>query len=258
MDQNRIRFDARKRKLYMLGTCLELSSLCDAMCCREWGIRVSPEEFASGRYRTTTFCMLTDEVCEKQVMACINRRYELKKTADGACVYLGNDNRCTIYQTRPQVCRDFSCQGGWLLTSASSVLNDRPPSAKKTGKDDFIQRITDDMTFVPHPLTKLHTVFYVPEKGEITFLKEIVGTCGRFYSRDTVPPLPLNDDRLIILVRLFDDKLPLYDIRQRFCAQYPPGPTREDFYEIIWLLNKHNIIIEARNFRGMLSRIGRI
>jgi Fe-S-cluster containining protein len=28
---------------------------------------------------------------------------------DGKCRFLGNDNRCTIYEDRPQACRAFEC-----------------------------------------------------------------------------------------------------------------------------------------------------
>ena len=27
----------------------------------------------------------------------------------GKCPYLGDDNKCTVYKTRPEVCRNFNC-----------------------------------------------------------------------------------------------------------------------------------------------------
>ncbi len=37
--------------------------------------------------------------------------YLLGRREDGACVHLGDDNRCTIYEHRPSACRDFDCRG---------------------------------------------------------------------------------------------------------------------------------------------------
>lgn len=32
---------------------------------------------------------------------------------DGRCIYLGDDNRCTIYERRPALCREFTCLSGY-------------------------------------------------------------------------------------------------------------------------------------------------
>jgi hypothetical protein len=32
--------------------------------------------------------------------------------------------------------------------------------------------------------------------------------------------------------------------------------SKEEFYDILWLLNKHQVILESRNFAGMLSGTG--
>lgn len=32
---------------------------------------------------------------------------------DGRCVYLGKDNKCSVYSERPNLCRQFSCTSGW-------------------------------------------------------------------------------------------------------------------------------------------------
>lgn len=37
--------------------------------------------------------------------------YMLNSRSDYACVFLGQDNRCSIYPTRPLVCRLFDCNG---------------------------------------------------------------------------------------------------------------------------------------------------
>ena len=40
------------------------------------------------------------------------------------CGYLGEDNKCTIYETRPQMCRDYNCVA-WTKVNGQdfSVMN---------------------------------------------------------------------------------------------------------------------------------------
>lgn len=33
-------------------------------------------------------------------------------TVNGQCIFLDNNNRCSIYARRPQACRDFTCVSG--------------------------------------------------------------------------------------------------------------------------------------------------
>lgn len=36
---------------------------------------------------------------------------------DGKCVHLSDDNRCQIYDRRPQICQEFTCVSGYMLYS---------------------------------------------------------------------------------------------------------------------------------------------
>jgi len=128
--------------------------------------------------------------------------------------------------------------------------------AIKMERDDFIEGLRDDMTFVLHPLVKLHTVFYLDAKKEIIFVKKMVGTRGKFNTRDSFQYPQLDDDLLLRLIHLFDSKDTLQEIRQRFCDQHAVSLTKSEFYEIVWLLNKHDIILDARNIRDMLAGMG--
>lgn len=258
MSSERVQLDGKKRKLVLHGSCLELGPVCSAVCCRTFRVPLSSEEYASGLYQAHQTCLLTDKACDGKAAACINRVYYLEKDAAGVCVYLGDSNLCTIYQDRPKVCQDFSCQGGWRLGTVFPVEDDGPTSPVKLEKNTFVEHVTGDMTFVSHPLIKVHAVFYARRKGEITFLKEKVGTCDKFYTRDSFQYSQLNDELLLRLIRLFDSKDTLQEIRQRFCEQHAVSLTTEEFYDIVWLLNKHNIVLEARNFRGMLAGMGGI
>jgi len=114
------------------------------------------------------------------------------------------------------------------------------------------------MIFVFHPLIKLYAVFYLQEKKEIIFLKEMAGTCKKFNSREGFYNPNLNENHITILIDLFESKGTLKTIHQRFCDQQRVSLVQSEFYEIVWLLNKHNIILSSKNFRGMLSGMGGI
>lgn len=229
------------------------------MCCRvPWRISISLEEYRTSLYIAEQICRLTNKICDKQVATCINRNYQLKKNADGACMHLDENSQCKIYKNRPKVCRDFVCQGGWRLNSVFPAGTDDQTPVVKLEKKAFLGRLTDDMTFVSHPLIKLHAVCNVKLRGEIVFIKEMVGTCGKFNTRDSFQCRQLDDDLLLRLIREFDSKDTLQKIRQRFCDQRAVSLTKEEFDEIVWLLNKHSIVLEARNFSGMLAGMGGI
>jgi Fe-S-cluster containining protein len=258
MNSDRIELDGKKRKLAFNGSCMDILPLCSAACCREWVVGITFEEYTSGLYSAEQMCVLTDKECDKKIATCINRTFQLRRNDGKACFHLDENNRCSIYERRPKVCRDFSCEGGWRLDSVFPIMEKGKAPGAEIYKETFVKQLTDDMTFVSHPLIKLHAIFYAKAKSEITFLKEMVGTCGKFYSRDYYQDPQLNDDLLLCLIRLFDSKDTLQKIRQRFCEQQQVGLAQNEFYEIVWLLNKHNIILNAKNFRGMLAGMGGI
>jgi len=256
MDLSRVEFDGPKRTVVFHGNCFEMHAVCQAMCCREWVVDISAEEYASGQYDVEVVCVLTDKVCRDAAQPCINRRYHLNKREDKRCVYL-EDNRCRIYAERPRVCREFQCQGGWRLASVlpanGTPRDQKPPTLTQ---ETFVERLTDDATFVPHPLLKVHTVFYLKPKREIIFVKEMVGACGKFNTRDSFDYPQLDDAQLLMLIDLFNRKETLRQVYARFCSQSASKLTQQEFYAVVWLLNKHNIVLDSRNFQGMLSGMG--
>ena len=257
MDLTNVVFDGKHRKLVFHGNCTEMLSVCEAMCCRDWAVGMSAEEYASGIYDSEIICTLTDKTCRDTLSICTSRRYRLKKKEDGSCIYL-KDNRCSIYAERPKVCRDFVCSVGWKLDSVFShegktLVNNPDISIKKT----FVERLTDDLTFVLHPLIKVHAVFYRKSHRDIIFLKEMVGgRCGKFNTQDHFNYPQLDDAKIMRLIDLFNRKEPLKSIFQTCCSEYPNLVTQKDFFEIIWLLNKHNIVLDSSNFTGMLRGMG--
>ncbi len=76
------------------------------LCCRLFLINLNEEEYRSGKYFTE---LLTDGgIPDDFVFAEENGLNIVKKKKNGSCVYLRN-NRCSIYDSRPEVCRDFLC-----------------------------------------------------------------------------------------------------------------------------------------------------
>lgn len=47
-------------------------------------------------------------------------RMVLQKRADGACIYLDSDNRCSVYHERPAVCRLYDCRL-WAIVGVTPV-----------------------------------------------------------------------------------------------------------------------------------------
>lgn len=85
----------------------KLSNVCSGCgsCCRLFLINLSEKEYKSGKFRTELeeFGLIEDFNKAKTCGANI-----VKQNEDGGCIYL-EGKRCSIHQTRPQVCRDFFC-----------------------------------------------------------------------------------------------------------------------------------------------------
>lgn len=258
MDMTRVEFDGAKRSIVFHGDCTEMRAICHAMCCREWVVAIIAEEYASSEFDAEVVCMLTEKACRAEIKTCLNRQYRLKKREDMSCVYL-EDNLCSIYARRPRVCQDFQCTGGWKLSSvrpADAGLRDQ--KTMKITQENFINRLSEDAIFVLHPLIKIHTVFNLKPKREIVFVKEMVGACGKFNTRESFNCPQLDDARLLMLIEMFNRKESLGQIHQLFCSQSAVNLSRKEFYDIVWLLNKNNIILDSLNFKGMLGVMGGI
>lgn len=255
MDLTKVEFDGIKRKLVFHGDCLEMHAVCQAMCCREWDVNISAEEHTSGQYESEVICALTEQTCISTIQPCINRLYRLAKREDRSCVYL-KGNLCQIYAMRPYVCRNMSCRNGWHIDSVFSdhttQSDQKPPTLTR---EAFVGHLTDDMTFVLHPLLKVHTVFYLKQRREIIIVKEMVGTCRKFNTRDCFDFQQLDDAQILALINLFGRKEPLGQIYRIYCEQNAVILTLKDFFGIVWLLNKQNIVLESRFFSGMLGSI---
>jgi Fe-S-cluster containining protein len=77
---------------------------CDAACCKQNGcgysVLLEPEEYA--RFRP--FALDLPVLHDGRVVVEMVLPYR-----DGKCIFLGDDDRCTIYEDRPASCRKFEC-----------------------------------------------------------------------------------------------------------------------------------------------------
>lgn len=252
----KLEFDEKARKFIYRGDCLKMHPLCQAKCCSQFTVDISAEEYASGQYRAKVVCLWTDKSCRDESLPCLYRRYRLEKRADNRCVYLKGCH-CGIYERRPSVCRKFNCKGvylEWLLRGKASLDRKIPGLDEKR----FIEKLSKDMTFVPHPLIKVHSVVYLKRQKKILFVKEMIGPCGKISTHDSFNLPKVDDAQLEALIGLFGRKETLHQTFNRFCSLYPRRLRLQDFFAVVWLLNKHSVIMDSSNFQGRLGGFGRI
>jgi Fe-S-cluster containining protein len=90
-------------------------------------VNLTQDEYLSGKYKTQFGKSVVFKTF-KQALFC--GAATLKQKQDGSCIYLKN-NKCSIHQTRPQVCRGFFCTSNSPKYSSmisqinSSTLNPR-------------------------------------------------------------------------------------------------------------------------------------
>ena len=204
-------------------------------------------------YQVDKICLMTNKECKEGINGCINLSYRLKKKGGGSCIYLDSNNKCSIYENRPSVCRDFICQKGWHLAPVVHADNDNKKSNSTMCKEKFVERLRDDLVFILQPLLRMCSLVYLKEKGEILFVKERVSKCEKLYTKDKYYNPKLDENHLLGLLDLFSRKETLQDTYEHFCRQYDVGLEKSEFYEIVWLLNNHGMILDSRNFHGMLG-----
>ena len=88
---------------------------CQAYCCKQRG-----HDFA---------VLLEESEVERFDLACLVKDQGwCLPYVDGKCAYLGDDDRCTIYESRPKRCREFNCINGYKCKGEyhSFFLEDHP------------------------------------------------------------------------------------------------------------------------------------
>ena len=114
----------RKFRLAILGS--SPCHLCIAACCKqnghEYSVLLEPTEY--GRFGP----FAVEFVVQKGNVRAVERVLPYRH---GRCVFLGHDDRCTVYENRPTSCRRFECitgfhHGGGDCSSHSRFLKRNP------------------------------------------------------------------------------------------------------------------------------------
>jgi len=189
--------------------CADVLHLCRAACCKlGGGVVLTPEEIASGRYETETFCLEKRELCDKEI-DCYHKIVQLKTRKDGACVYLGGDNLCTIHGAWPKMCAEYFCASGrwddWKRDPARFL-------------DREMLRLAPGVVFAPAPARRLLQAI-VPAGGEKIFLlirdKSI---CGDIMAGGSFDPGGLTEEIFMDFYKIFDGKTPLAGVEKEIVS----------------------------------------
>ncbi|MEA3490186.1 MAG: YkgJ family cysteine cluster protein [Candidatus Omnitrophota bacterium] len=250
---SKLTIDARNKKIFFgNGNCDEVRDLCEAICCRVYNVTTTEEEFRSGEYRARAVCAVSGKECENEKANCVNRNLWIERKPDGACVYLGEDNKCSIYERRPKACREFSCKEGWRITYAyRSKEREELERQEKQRKEYLAKTLTEDMKFIRNPVIRLKTLFYRKNKKQIFLVKDQVNKCGYVSDSASFDSFGLDDAALIHLVSLFDGRRDLGTIRREITKRYGVGLSREDFHEILWFFFGESIILFRHDIKGI-------
>ena len=109
------------------------------------------------------------------------------------------------------------------------------------------------MVFVRHPLVKLVTLFYLKEKRMVIFVTKLPGPCRQSTIHEPFFNPDLEEEDLTDLLTLFDNKDSLGEVRLKFTAKRGRSLEKKEFDEIVWLLGKNRIIMNAEVFYGTLE-----
>jgi Fe-S-cluster containining protein len=235
----KIRLDANKQTLYFTGGCADTAT-CQAVCCRNWNVLVSNEEDASRRYDVETLCLCSNKPCVKAESLCINRRTRLKRKPDGACIYLDDRSACSIYSSRPVVCRTFTCaENGWKLSPQAPEME-----IIKPGLDSAMvkEHLRTDCVFVKNPAIEFKTSFYSKEDREIVLIVRRVDKCGTFSQKAFWDSPVTQDEILSFIISSFDGTKDCATMCQDVHNTFGITLSNKDFFDIVYVLLVENLI----------------
>jgi hypothetical protein len=108
---------------------------CVAACCKQWGPDYAVLLCGDEVRKFAPFAV--DITIEREELAAEAaspvRRLVVEKVlpyVNGRCQFLGPDDRCTIYQDRPQACREFECTPRFKLPAHDLFLRRNPAVLK--------------------------------------------------------------------------------------------------------------------------------
>jgi len=226
------RFEPKKHKLsFNTADCHDVK-FCRAMCCRKWDIALAEEEFRSGIYKSEAVCGQNERICVHPKNKCLHQSFRLLKK-NNACIYLDPDSRCTIYSTRPLVCRNFSCSAGWKLDAVYPI--DFDPLPQDARCYFFSGNLKNNMRFLLNPLLKIKTI--ACKKNKLTILSQDIRYCQTKKLSLNWPDQPIPAKPLRNLLNMFEGKNTLKKIQQK---------TRQDrnrLYKLVsWLWDQEILV----------------
>jgi Fe-S-cluster containining protein len=95
---------AERNGLELVGTGVSPCGRCFAACCRQNGHAYAV--LLEGEERRRFALWAVDVRIERDGAVTVEK---VLPYAQGRCVFLGDDDRCTIYEARPAACRRFEC-----------------------------------------------------------------------------------------------------------------------------------------------------
>jgi Fe-S-cluster containining protein len=244
MPSNQFTLSIQQKKLIFSGnSCEECRSLCQALCCRyTWDIKLTREEYQSGQYAAQVICLLSKEVCNNINVICSYQHFKINKKPDNSCIYLDENNYCSIHAIRPQVCRDWSCDYSFAL--APKRKPEKAPMINSDSEElNDAADISDSDVYIPYPFERLITVVYVKEKSKLYFVRECLQGCERYYSETDFDQPDLDEVKILGLIHLFNKKLPTIKIRQEFSERFEHRFHDDNFFEIISIFKEQKIIL---------------
>jgi Fe-S-cluster containining protein len=241
-NQDKIRLDANIQTLYFTEGCDEGAGICMAVCCRNWNVPLSIAEQASRLYDSETLCLLTTRPCVKSDALCLNRRFRLKRKPDGSCMYLDDRSRCSIYSSRPSVCRTFTCENGWKLSPQAPDLKlDITGPGLEMGM--LRERLRMDLVFVKNPAVEFKTSFYSKEDREIVLVVRKTEKCGTASLKAIYDNQAANDEVIRFIIASFDGAKDCAEVRQNVQTSFGIALEEKDFLDIVLLLYLENLIL---------------
>ncbi|MFA6451833.1 MAG: YkgJ family cysteine cluster protein [bacterium] len=170
--------------------CMKMLEFCHGDCCRQGGVMLNPDEIASGLYETEVFCIRQKKPCEK-TQDCYLKITQLKMNENG-CMYIGADNRCSIYDHRPSICRRYNCRGGREFFGTEHDWM----SSRIRSDDRDLLRFSAKLIFAPNQLVKMKAVVPEPDKEKLFLLLRDSEMCeDTMYAGDM--PWPGCDEKTV-------------------------------------------------------------
>jgi Fe-S-cluster containining protein len=237
--------DGKNGVLHLQGTCTELRDTCQALCCRRWNVPLTQAEYESNKFTAEKTCRTDSQACLGTYAQCPQRLFRLKMKKDKSCFYLTEESFCSIYETRPAVCRAFSCAGGWNLTHVQNLNQEKQAKLPEEFKQTAAE-FSDEMIFQRNPDFNLKTIFINQEKQEAVFVIKPFNKCGTSNWTASLTCPGITEQLLEAVLRAFNgtDTLGVAFVKslRTACA---PG-SKEDFTAIVNILRSINLLVLKR------------